>query len=311
MTGRVVVVGSINRDLTVFTPWHPAPGETVLGTGHLTGPGGKGANQAVAAARLGATVSMVGKVGGDAEGREMRRALTTAGVDDSAVGVDDDAPTGLAVITVDPAGENAIVVSPGANLAVGPSWLERHRDLVEGAAVCLAQLEIPIETVTAAAQITSGLFVLNAAPARDLPPELWEAIDVLVVNTSELEHLTGSPDPLGIAGIEGPGSVVVTVGAAGAYFSDEGTVYHCPAPPVDVVDTTGAGDAFCGALAHHLARGEFLGEATRLAVAAGSAATTGKGAQWMAGPEELERLIAATGPITAVWPAPPSRTGHR
>src|SRR5690606_23213026 len=146
--------------------------------------------------------------------------------------------------------------------------------------------------------------VLNAAPARDLPPEPWQASDVVVVNTSELEHLTGSSDPLGIAGIEGPGSVVVTVGAAGAYFSDDGTVYHCPAPPVDVVDTTGAGDAFCGALAHHLARGDTLGEATRFAVAAGSAATTGKGAQWMAPPEELERLIAATGPITAVRPAP-------
>lgn len=296
----VVVVGSINRDLTVFTPWHPAPGETVLGTGHLTGPGGKGANQAVAAARLGATVSMVGKVGGDAEGREMRRALTSAGVDDTAVGVDDDRPTGLAVITVDPAGENAIVVSPGANHSVDPAWVERHHQLIEGAAVCLAQLEIPIETVTAAARTCSGRFVLNAAPARELPGELWPLIDVLIVNTSELETLTGSDDPLGISGIEGPGAVVVTVGGKGAYFSEDGFVYHCPAPRVEVVDTTGAGDAFCGALATRLARGETLAEATAWAVAAGSAATTGTGAQWMVPPAELERLAAETGPIRPV-----------
>src|SRR5690606_39238905 len=125
----------------------PSPGETVLGTGHVSVPGGKGANQAVAAARLGANVEMVGKGGGDAEGRAMRRALAGAGVDDSAVGVDDDSTTGLAIITVDSDGQNAIVVSPGANLAVDPDWVERHLGLFSDSRVCLAQLEIPVETV--------------------------------------------------------------------------------------------------------------------------------------------------------------------
>lgn len=300
MTARVVVVGSINRDLTVFTPRHPAPGETVLGTTHITGPGGKGANQAVAAAKLGASVTMLGKVGGDSEGREMRRALTGAGVDDTGVGVDDDAPTGLAVITVDTEGQNAIVVSPGANLDVDPEWVERYRDLIAEAAVCLAQLEIPVETVLAAARINRGDFILNAAPARDLPAELWALIDVLVVNRSELEHLTGSDDPLRIGDIEGPGSVIVTLGAEGAVFSQKGELFRCPAPEVEVVDTTGAGDAFCGALAAALARGETLRDSVRRAVAVGSGATMGRGAQAMPPGQELDALAERTGPVEAI-----------
>lgn len=300
MTARVVVVGSINRDLTVFTPRHPVPGETVLGTSHATGPGGKGANQAVAAARLGASVAMVGKVGGDAEGREMRRAMVEAGVDDSAVGVDDDAPTGLAVITVDADGQNAIVVSPGANLDVGPDWVERHHELVAGASVCLAQLEVPVEAVLAAARAARGRFVLNAAPARDLPDELWGLLDVLVVNTSELEHFTGSDDPSGIVGIEGPDSVIVTLGAGGAVFSEGGTLYRCPAPEVSVVDTTGAGDAFCGALAASLAAGESLSASVLRSVAVGSGATTGEGAQALPSDDEISALVDRTGPVEPV-----------
>ncbi len=300
MTARVVVVGSINRDVSVFAPRHPTPGETVLGTTHVTGPGGKGANQAVASAKLGASVTIVGKVGGDAEGREMRRALTAAGVDDSAVGVDDDAPTGLAVITVDTEGQNAIVVSPGAHLGVDPEWVERFHTLVEGAAVCLAQLEVPVEAVLAAARITRGAFVLNAAPARDLPDELWKLIDVLVVNRSELEQLTGSADPLGIGEIDGPRSVIVTLGADGVVFSQDGAIYRCPAPQVEVVDTTGAGDAFCGALAAALARGDSLSESVRRAVAVGSGATTGQGAQAMPPESELDELVERTGPIEAI-----------
>ncbi len=300
MTPRVVVIGSINHDLTVFTPRHPVPGETVLGTSHASGPGGKGANQAVAAARLGASVAMLGKVGGDAEGREMRRAMVSAGVDDSAVGVDDDRPTGLAVITVDSDGQNAIVVSPGANLDVDPAWIDRHRELVAGASVCLAQLEIPVESVLAAARVAQGTFILNVAPARDLPDALWSLLDVLVVNTSELEHLTGSDDPLGIIRIEGPGSVIVTLGAEGVVFSDGGALYRCPAPEVAVVDTTGAGDAFCGALAAALAAGETLSESVRRAVAVGSGATTGEGAQALPSDDELSALIQRTGPIEPV-----------
>jgi ribokinase len=304
-SNRVVVVGSINRDLTVFTPRHPSPGETVLGTGHLAGPGGKGANQAVAAARFGATVTMVGMVGDDPEGAAMRESLAGSGVDDSAVTTDPDNPTGLAVITVDSSGENSIVVSPGANLAVDPSSVDTHRAVIEDADVVLCQLEIPVETVLAATLATRGTFVLNAAPARELPSGLWEQIDVLVVNTSELEILTGSSDPLRIAGIKGPKAVVVTVGAEGAYYSHDGAVYRCPAPEVDAVDTTGAGDAFCGALAARLASGARLPDAIRDAVIAGSGAVTGKGAQFMPDAATLAALAGRMGPVeTAVPPAP-------
>lgn len=301
MNFDVVVVGSINHDLTVLAPHHPAPGETVLGTGHFAGAGGKGANQAVATARHGVRVAMVGLIGDDPEGEALRLSMSEAGVDVSAVGVSPAEPTGLAVITVDSAGQNSIVVSPGANGAVDQAYVDRHRAVVSEARVCLVQLEIPIEAVAAAARTCQGILVLNAAPARDLPPDLMERIDVLVVNRSELSHFTGSDEPSSLERIEGPRDVVVTIGNEGAVFSDDSGIHLCPAPHVDVVDTTGAGDAFCGALAASLARGHSLAEAVPRAVASGSLATTRAGAQAsMPSSDEVDAAVGSIPPLSSL-----------
>lgn len=285
MTLDVVVLGSVNWDLTVITDRHPRPGETVLGKESHSGPGGKGANQAVAASRLGSRVAMVGRVGEDRQGREMIDVLAGEGVEVSGVIVDRDAATGLAVITIDSAGENTIVVVPGANGRLGRDQVEDHRGIHE-APVVLAQLEIPLEAVVAAAAAAEGIFCLNPAPARPLPDELLAAVDVLVPNRSELAILTGGGDPEDVdqaadmaRALEGPEAVVVTLGAEGALVVEQGEPMHIPSPQVETVDTTGAGDAFCGAFAAALAQGRSLVAAARRGVAAGALATTRIGAQ--------------------------------
>jgi ribokinase len=283
----VVVVGSLNQDLVVRVPHHPVPGETVLGSDHLTGLGGKGANQAVAAARLGARVMMIGRVGTDAAGDAMLEGLATSGVDASGVTRDDSSGSGLAMITVDNAAENAIVVSPGANSRVGRSDIDRVRDAIEGSAVMLAQLEVPLAAVEYAARLAGGRVILNPAPAPpELPVELLTYVDVLVPNRTELAALAGVDEPVGapdvgaaVARLEFPGDVVVTLGAEGALLVTAGEIVRAPAPEVEAVDTTGAGDAFCGALADALARGMPLVDSVRWAVAAGAFAVTGLGAQ--------------------------------
>lgn len=282
----VAVVGSINQDLIISVPRQPQAGETVLGHGHFTGPGGKGANQAVAASRLGADVTFLGRVGDDAPGREMRAALAAAGIDVKGVGVDRGARTGLAIIALDDDGENAIIVSPGANARFEPGHLEPATDALDRAEVTLLQLEVPLETVSRAAALAGHRLLLNPAPARDLPAELLGVVDVLIPNQIELGLLAGVPEPRTIdnsataaASISGPGAVVVTLGADGALVVVGGRTEHIPAPEVDAVDTTGAGDAFCGALAEGLARGEPLMDAVVRAVYAGAAATTSVGAQ--------------------------------
>lgn len=300
----VVVVGSLNHDLTVIVPHHPAPGETVLGTDHFTGAGGKGANQAVSAARLGARVAMIGKVGADDHGRLLVSTLGDAGVDTEAVETDPGTPTGLAVITLDANGENAIVVSPGANQRLDALQVERHSGLLDGAKVCLAQLEVPVESVTAAARACPGTFVFNLAPALPVPDELLHQVDVLVVNRAELASLTGTDDPLSMTRIDGPAAVVVTLGPDGAAFTTDGSVSGWVAPTVDVVDTTGAGDAFCGALAAALATGLDLKDAVRRAVAAGTLATTKAGAQAsMPAPGDVEALLERVRPRHDTPPA--------
>jgi len=279
----IVVVGSINHDLTVVTPRHPAAGETVLGTAHYSGGGGKGANQAVAAARLGADVTMVGRVGADDHGRALTAALAVEGVDVSAIGIDEDAPTGIAVITIDASAENTIVVSPGANSRLQPGHLDH--ELITAAPVVLAQLEVPLETVTEAAQLCTGTFILNPAPARPLPNELLQRVDVLVPNRSELASLEEWR-------LDSPPSTVVTLGAGGAMLIADGESTRVPAPEVEPVDPTGAGDAFCGALAVALSHGSSLREAVERAVVAGAIATTRRGAQAaMPTTEEVEALL--------------------
>jgi ribokinase len=292
----VVVVGSINYDLTIRAEHHPRTGETVMGSGHEGGPGGKGANQAVAAARLGARVAMVGKVGDDDLGARMVTILESEGVGVESVGIEAGTGTGLAVITLDEQGENTIVVSPGANSTLTSEAVRASGSLAE-AKVLLAQLEVPLEAVMAGAEATQGIFCLNAAPARELPTELLERVDILIVNRPELAMLTGvmaeSPDWASSTArlIQGPGAVVVTLGAEGAVIVDESGTTAVPAPAVDVVDTTGAGDALCGALAAELAAGATLEAAVRTAVTAGAIATTRRGAiPSMPNREEVEAL---------------------
>ena len=294
----VVVVGSVNQDLTVFTPRHPHPGETVLGRSHRWGGGGKGANQAVAASRLGARTAFVGCTGSDEPGQVLIEQLEAEGVDVSYVKVDQSKPTGLAVITVDDQAENSIVVSPGANLSLTPQHVSECRPIIEEADVVLAQLEIPVESVLEAARITDGIFCLNPAPAVVAPKELMEHVDVLIPNRGELAALSSKATPTGrrevielARHIEGPRAVVVTLGSEGALIIRDGEVTDVPPAKVDPVDTTGAGDAFCGALAGALAHGDDLEDSVRWATLAGGLATTRAGARGgMPTAEEMEQF---------------------
>ncbi|HEX6301085.1 MAG TPA: ribokinase [Acidimicrobiia bacterium] len=297
MDPDLVVVGSINHDLTVVTARHPAPGETVLGTRHYSGGGGKGANQALAAARLGANVAMVGRVGDDEHGRTLVGALLDEGVDVSAVGVDEEAPTGLAIITIDQHAENTIVVSPGANMRLLPAHLDEG--MITNAPVVLAQLEVPLDTVTEAVRLATGIFILNPAPGGPLPEELLAMVDILVPNRPELALLTGGDEPRTIAEVEHAArsighsaDVVVTLGAEGALLVGDDRSTLVPAPEVSSVDPTGAGDAFCAALARGVSAGKDLLAAVETAVAAGALATTRRGAQAaMPTAEEVEALL--------------------
>jgi len=282
----VAVVGSLNLDLVVPVPHHPRPGETVLGSDHFSNPGGKGANQAVAAARLGRRVAMVGCVGGDDAGTDLRASLAAEGVDVDRVVALDDAPTGIALISVDEAGENTIIVSPGANARVDVEAVEGAMDILGSAAVTLLQLEIPVETVAAAADSSGGAVVLNPAPGRPVPGGLLAQVDVLVPNLGELGVLSGgeAPDDLDAAAsvasdIDGPDAVVVTLGPEGALVVTRDGSLHVPGVEVKVVDTTAAGDSFCGALADALVRGLELEHAVRWAVTAAALTVTKKGAQ--------------------------------
>ena len=285
MHGHIAVVGSLNRDTVVQVERLPAPGETVIGSMVSQHRGGKGANQAIAAARLGRDVALIGKVGADSDGTGYLRVLVQEGVDVEGVLVDIDTPTGQAFIMVDREGENSIAVVPGANARLRSEDVARAATL-EGARVVLAQLEVPLDAVKAAARLCTGTFILNPAPAQQLGPELLALVDVLVVNRSELALLAGSSEPRSardvIAQAKGlalDGAVVVTLGAQGAVTVNDGVVTEIGSPVVTAVDTTGAGDAFCGGLADALARNETLEDAVRWASIVGAVATTKIGAQ--------------------------------
>jgi ribokinase len=284
--GRVAVVGSANVDLVVPVEHLPAAGETVLGGDHLRAAGGKGGNQAVAAARLGCEVSMVARLGDDEHGRLLRSSLVEAGVDVAHVLVTPDAPSGLALITVDAAGENTIAVSPGANARLAVGDVEAARPLLEAAAVTLLQLEVDLAVVAAAAAAARGIVVLNPAPAAPLPEELLRQVSVLVPNRSELGALAGVREPRSVTEVIAaarrlptPPRLVVTLGADGAVVIEEGDAVHLPALAVEAVDATGAGDAFCGGLADGLARGWPLRRAAAWATRVAGIATTRWGAQ--------------------------------
>ncbi|MGW5093440.1 ribokinase [Streptomyces nodosus] len=282
----LLVVGSANADLVVRVERRPAAGETVLGSDLVVHPGGKGANQAAAAARLGARTALLARVGDDGHGELLLRSQRAAGVDTAGV-LAGGAPTGVALITVDPSGDNSIVVSPGANARLTPEDVRAASGLLGSSRVVSAQLEIPLETVVEVVRnLPSGTrFVLNPSPPRPLPAELLAACDPLIVNEHEARVIAGgkpdgSPEGRAAALLAlGPRSVVVTLGAEGALVAAGETMVRVPSVKVDAVDTTGAGDAFTAALAWRLGTGSSLPEAAAFAARVGAAAVTRPGAQ--------------------------------
>ena len=298
----VTVVGSLNEDVIVTVDRLPARGETVIGSAVAVLPGGKGANQAAAAGRLGTGVHMVGRVGDDPAGGRQLAALAEAGVDTARVVRTPGVPTGSATIPVEEgSGENLIVVVPGANAELRPE--DADVESVHRAAVVLLQLEVPLETVRAAARAATGTVVLTPAPPQQLPADLLAEVDVLVPNEHELAQLAGAepgerpPGQLAeLARSVAPCAVVVTLGARGALVVPvDGEVRLQAPPPVTPVDTTGAGDCFCGALAQALARGTDLPGAVRYAVTAAALSTTGPGARGaLPDDDDVQALLART-----------------
>jgi len=287
----VAVIGSLNADLTLLVGRLPGPGETALSSAPGTvGFGGKGGNQAAAAAAFGADVVMIGRVGDDDVGRLIRADLEKRGIDGSGVRVTPGARSGGATIAVDPAGENLILVDPGANGQLSPGDIAPG--LLDGAGAVLLQLEIPQPTVAAAvsmaaASTAAARVVLNPAPAVPLGPGLLAGVDVLVPNRAELALLAGSAPPSGLAAtaelarrLPGDLDVVVTLGGDGALVVPRhGPAAHIAAPAVAAVDATGAGDCFCGTLAVSLAEGASLADAARVSVAAAALSVTAAGAR--------------------------------
>jgi ribokinase len=299
---NIIVVGSLNADLVVRTPRFPQPGETISGEDLQIIPGGKGANQAVAAARQGTSVAMVGRVGNDSFGPELIGNLRQNGVDTSHVQTDSESATGTAIIVVDTKGQNSIVLSPGGNGRVTPADLENVS--FADARLLLLQLEIPVESVLAAAKRAkeSGLRVLlNPAPARPLPDELLSLPEVIVPNESELSLLAELPVQ-DIASAEkaaktllerGIQNVIVTLGANGALIVNRELTKHIPSFKVDVVDTTAAGDAFIGGFASALLLNKSMEGAVQYGCACGALAATKFGAQpSLPTKEEVERFMS-------------------
>jgi ribokinase len=306
----ILVIGSLNMDLVVRCEALPQRGQTVVGRDFFTAAGGKGANQAVAAARLGARVRMAGCVGRDDLGAALIAGLRAAGVDaDDVAAVD--APTGTALIAVDAAGANTIVVVPGANAACDAALVDRALARAEGAGILLLQQEIPADANARAirAARAAGWFVmLNPAPARAIAPELMKLTDAIVPNASEAAALTGRTvasraDALAAARAlvdMGARAALVTLGGDGAVYHDGTAAWHCPGVPVAAVDTTAAGDAYIGALAVALAEGRELRASLGFAAAAAALAVTRLGAQpSLPSRAELDAFVAQQGMATA------------
>lgn len=297
MSERVTVIGSINVDHTVEVERFPRPGETLLASSLTSSMGGKGANQAVAAAKSGATVAMIACVGTDPEGAQALASLERAGVQTDGVERNPAAPTGSAWITVS-ASENTILVVPGANA----EWAEELPQFDESSVV-LCQLEIPLPTVERVAAATTGTFILNAAPASSLGDRLLRHCDVLIVNEHELAEVSGqvvidASDTESLVAASrsllerGVAAVATTLGSKGAILCTAESTLIAPTPPTpDVVDSTGAGDAFCGVFAGRLALGESLSNALRAGVTAGSLAVRYPNAQ--GGYEEFAQLATS------------------
>jgi ribokinase len=290
----IVVIGSLNMDLVVKTERMPSPGETLAGSGFRTIPGGKGANQAAAMARLGGRVSMVGRVGADAFGRELVDNLAAQGVDTRHVRADSEAPTGIAMIVVDRDGENSIILAPGANGRVSRADVDAGEGLIREAQAVVLQFEIPLEAVAYAMEVAARHavpVVLNPAPAYPISGDLLSRVSYLILNESEARLLTGVQVQDVASGYHaasllrdrGVGVVILTLGERGALLvvetSTGGGQRHIPTRSVNVVDTTAAGDAFVGGFCISLIQRLDLEAAVRFAAAAGTLAVTRFGAQ--------------------------------
>ncbi|HTJ91903.1 MAG TPA: ribokinase [Pararobbsia sp.] len=293
--GRVAVVGSLNMDLVVRSPRMPQPGETLVGQTFAQVPGGKGGNQAVAAARLGAQVAMIGRIGNDGNGAQLRHGLEAEGIDCSGVSADDSLPTGVALIIVDDASQNSIVIVAGSNGALTPTLIASREGTIADADVVVCQLETPDDTVLAAMQTArrhGRTVVLNPAPVTAPLPRHWlEATDFIIPNEIEAAALSGvnvdSPDAAREAAWalreQGARTVIITLGAQGVFVlgahepREGGT--HYPARKVHAVDTTAAGDTFVGGFSASIASGRSVDEAVRFGLAAAALSVTRAGAQ--------------------------------
>lgn len=289
MKGKILVIGSTNTDMTAFCSKMPAPGETVLGNDFVMGPGGKGANQAVAAKRLGGDVKFICKVGDDIFGENTKRHFSDEGLDTSGVMISKK-PSGVALITVDKSAENCIVVASGANNDYTPEDIRTCKEAIEACDILLMQLEIPVPAVVEAARIAheaGKTVVLNPAPALDLPEEIFKYISLFIPNENELEKYSGLPvsdeasaaQAAGALMSRGVGNIIVTMGSKGSLICREDQASFVAARKVEAVDTTGAGDCYCGALCVALAEGETLEVAAEFATKASALAVQRPGAQ--------------------------------
>ena len=286
---KILVIGSSNTDMTVITDRLPVPGETILGGRFAMGPGGKGANQAVAAQRLGGNTSFICKVGKDIFGENAVRHYRNEGLDTTGVMISEQ-PSGVALISVDKKAENCIVVASGANADITEADIEANRKAIEEASILLLQLEIPVEAVVKAAKIghEAGVYViLNPAPACDLPEEIYRYLSLIIPNQTEIALMTGieARDEEGAAKAvealrdKGVKDVIVTMGSKGSMVYHEGKATFVPSQKVNAVDTTAAGDTYCGGLCVALSEGKDIIEAARFATAASALTVQKQGAQ--------------------------------
>ena len=297
---KIIVVGSCNTDMVIRVDHLPEPGETIIGHDFITNQGGKGANQAVAVKRLGGETAFIARLGNDDFGAKSLRLLTEEGIDTSFVRLTDGVSTGVALIPVDDKGENSIIVSSGANALLSPLDIEEAEPLFEKASILLMQLETPVPTLISAARLAKQFgakVVLNPAPypKEPLPIELLELVDIITPNETEAAGMSGVKvldEESALKAIceiqgQGVGNVIITAGASGAYTSIDGQLVRIPSEKVEVVDTTAAGDTFCGALCVALSKGTDMVQAIRFANKAASLSVTRLGA-WMSIPYEKE-----------------------
>lgn len=290
MSERIVVIGSCNTDMVINTERLPQPGETIIGGNFFMNAGGKGANQAVAAARLGGRVSFIAKVGNDHFGSRSIEQYKSEGIEVEHILVDNDNPSGVALIMVDAKGENCIAVASGANALLRPEDIDKATDTIERGDIVLMQLETPLETVEYASRIArekGKKVILNPAPALHLPESLLNNLYMIIANETETEYISGikitdmdsicrAADIISSRGVE---NVVITLGSKGAFVKENGAYHQVPAIKVKAVDATAAGDTFCGALCVALAEGKDILEAVEFANRCASVTVTRLGAQ--------------------------------